>query len=325
VKTSNKQVLLARTAFLAVTLLLVAWIVDLEGVFSAVKTVPAWLYALLLILALVRVQLTVVRWMLLNPDRSGQLSFWQYFRLTMISKPFNLILPGALGGDFARSVLTWKQVTSHRGQNLIAIMADRFVGLFSILLLGFFALFFIEPIPERHPLWYLLGILLLGFVATTMLAGNQGLIDALRRRFEKWGGMGLLLAKAVLAWNQSVRYFKGHRQRVFAAFLISIPAHAISFYSAYLLAIELGMTISFYDMCAVFSLVWVITAIPVTISGLGVREISLIYLMSLYGVSGELATALSVCVYLIAVMIGCVGIGFIFLAKSNRSEGATDY
>lgn len=310
-----KSTLLLRLVFLAMSLCIVIWVVDFNVVFTFVRKIPLTVFISLVFLGLLRILLSVIRWIWLNPDQSKQISFWHYFRLTMISKPFNLILPGALGGDFARTALTLKSLQSNRGDNLIAIIVDRCVGLFSITIFGFIALFFISDIPDKVPLYTFFIVLVCGFIAGITVVSNKLLLLFFERIFRKVGKLGCYLLQALQVWRHALVFFRRNRWRVLAALGICIPIHGVSFYSAYILAVQLDMPISFYDMSAVLALVWIITAVPVTVSGTGVRELSLIYLLSFYGIDSESATALSLSIYMITVLLGLIGLVFFIFDK----------
>jgi hypothetical protein len=57
----------------------------------------------------------------------------------------------------------------------------------------------------------------------------------------------------------------------------------------------------------VFAVVFFLQAIPISISGIGIREGALIVLLSRYGIRDSQAFALSLIVFLIAILMGLVG------------------
>lgn len=307
-----KQYALAfRLAFLVVSLFVLYRIVDFKLVMHHLFDVPLLVLLFLLAVSILRTWMMGLRWRLLNPDVTGELSGWQYFRLLMISKPYNLIMPGALGGDLVRIGLTMKTVKTGRADNFIAIITDRFVGLFSVMLLGTTSLIFMADIPEKKVFYRIFGLVLSGFLFFLMVATNKRFIGKLESCFDASGVIGEKINILIKSWKNGLEFFKRNYKRVVMAFLICVPVHVTAFGIAFVVAKYLGIEIGFVDICMVFSLVWVITTIPITISGLGVRELSLVYFLSFYGVEGEKAAALSVYLYIITIALGFIGLFFL--------------
>ncbi len=317
---SMKITTLLRLVVLVVSCLVIFLTINLEQALQHLRAIPPYVLFILVLIGLLRASLTGLRWQLLNPDDSKQLSSWQYFRLTMMSKPFNLIMPGALGGDFARTAMTLKTVQSRRGENLIAIVVDRYIGLFSITLLGVTSLFLVSEIPDRTPFYSLFGLLFAGFAFSFLIAASTRLMRVLEFGFTKLGRVGSVLLGLLETWEQALQYFRAHRARVLAALGLCLPIHGISFLTYYFLAIQLDMPVSLFDISAVVALVWVITSVPITIGGAGVRELSLIYLLGLYGISPESATALSIYVYVVGIVMAVLGVLVGVLGKGRGAH-----
>jgi len=312
----GKWFLSVRLLFLALSVWLLIHVVDFKTVFRHVGDIPLFVLVPLVLLGIFRVWLSGVRWRMVNPDVSGQLDGWGYFRLMMMAKPFNLVMPGALGGDFVKTAFTLRAVKTRRVDNIIAIIVDYYLGLLSITVLGSCALLFMSDIPDKRP-FYLFFSGLAGFFALSYLAaGNPWFLKLLADGFSRMGSMGARLGHVLKTWKSAHLFFRSNRTRLMMAMLLCLPIHGVSFISTYILSVYLGMGISFFDVCLVLALVWVITAVPITISGAGVRELSLIYFLSLYGVGSEAATALSVYLYIVRVALGIIGVGFLMFGNN---------
>lgn len=298
-------------------------IVDYKLVFQHMGDIPFRIMSLLIVIALLRTWLTSLRWKMVNPDVSGQLSNWQYFRLVMIAKPFNLIMPGALGGDFARMAFTIKVVKTKRVDNVIAILVDRFVGLLSITILGATALFFMSDLQDSRPFYNCFALLALFFVGSFLAGGNPWVLKQIETLCTKLGRHGKILLHVLETWKEAVLFFRRKTHLIFFAFLLCLPIHGFSIFSTLILAKSLGLDVSFFDVSVVLSLVWVITAVPFTISGAGVRELSMIYFFSLFGVQAESATVMSIYVYIINISLGIIGIFFVFFPEPSLKKNKT--
>ena len=308
----RKLALLLQFIFLVLSVAALMIIVDFKLVFAYIKAVPVFILILLVMVGLARVWLTGLRWRLLNPDTSNQLSLWHYFRFMMIAHAFNLIMPGALGGDFVKTAFTLKTVKHSRIDNVIAILVDRFVGLLSIIFLGTIAYFFLSHVPDRTRFNLFLIILYSLVIVFLFIVFNKRVHTFFQTCFLHLGRAGMALIKVLKTWQRSVNYFLANKHKVLLSFLLCLPIHIISFVSAYFLARSLNINISFFDISLVIAMVWVISSVPLTISGAGVRELSMIYFLSSYGITPDLATALSISLYIVTLLIGFFGLFFIF-------------
>ena len=321
----NRWLMLLRVIFLIGSVYILLRVVDFKLVFVRMREIPAAVLFLLVLIALVRTWLTGERWRLASPDSSCQLSRWKYFKLTMMTAPFSLIMPGALGGDFARMALTMKEVKKRRVDNLIAIVVDRFIGLLSMTLMGGVSLFFMSDIPDKRIFYFIFGGLFLVYAVGVLVVGNPHVLRLLDTLFLHCGKIGERLAHALGTWRQALIFFKGNFPQLVKAWVLCIPIHGLAFVRFYILSLCLGVDISFFDVCLILSLVWVITAVPVTVSGAGVRELSMIYFLSLYGVEAEPAAALSVYTYVVATILGLIGLGFLFFGKKRSDVGGAEW
>jgi hypothetical protein len=320
----KKIVFWLRLTALLLSIAVLLRMVKVQLVLSHIRDIPWYIFTVLVVIAIFRTWLNGLRWQLLNPDASRQLTRWQYFRFLMIAHAFNLIMPGALGGDFVKTAMTLKTVKSNRASNLIAIVADRYIGLFSIIMLGFISLIFATRIPDRMVFYRYFAVLMALFAGLSLISTQPWLFALLEKIFLRLGKVGSALNSLLDTWRGALLYFRKNYFRVLMAFLLCLPIHGVVFITKYTVARYLGISVSFFDICVVQALVWVITAVPVTISGAGVRELSVIYFLSFYGIDAESAAALSVYNYIVNVILGFIGFLFLIDSRGLRRKKAAE-
>jgi len=310
--TTKKYVLILRLLVLLFSVGLLIKMVDFRLVWRHIEDIPYYIFIALVGIGMVRAWLSGLRWRLINPDVSKQLSQWQYFRFLMIAHTFNLIMPGSLGGDFVKTAMALKTVKNNRAHNLIAIVADRFIGLFSIIMLGSLAMIFATKIPDRSVFYRSFGFLIFGFSSVILVSTNKFILKLVETICSHFGRLGRFLISFLNTWRSALLFFRQNYFRVFLALLLCLPIHGIVFLTKFVVAKYMNIPLTFFDVCAIQALVWVIAAIPITISGAGVRELTVIYFLSFYGVEAEAATALSMYSYIVAVLLGFIGILFLW-------------
>jgi uncharacterized protein (TIRG00374 family) len=259
--------------------------------------------------------MTSMRWRLLNPDPTGQWRVFDYFRYTMISNVFNLIMPGALGGDVVRSLYIMKEAESHRAANLIGILVDRVVGLFSILLLGTICGVFSPGLEQRNTFLLVMGGLLLAGVGGAGLSLYAPMNGALITLVEDKGKLGNKLASLLKTWVGVVAFYRANKRRLVLAFTLCFMIHGLWFVAVYILARNLEIDVGFLSLSMFTSISWLITAVPITFGGLGVREISFVVLLGSQGIPAEQATALSLAQFAIGLLVALFSLPFIWMGK----------
>lgn len=119
-------------------------------------------------------------------------------------------------------------------------------------------------------------------------------------------------------------YHKLGNRSVAFMFFGYLSAHLIFILSSYVLGAGLGIGMDYIDMGWVRSIVLTLSALPITIGGLGVRELGHIYLMGYLGVAKSVAVTFSLLIFAIQILIALLGAFFEiwrFLAHSKRNLG----
>jgi uncharacterized protein (TIRG00374 family) len=103
--------------------------------------------------------------------------------------------------------------------------------------------------------------------------------------------------------------YKRIRQNALAVILfLSIVSHLFGVALYYFLALSVGIDIPFSAMGWIRSAALIVALLPVSLSGLGLREGAIFYLLGSAGVLGEKALAVSLLVFGVSVvMLGALG------------------
>jgi hypothetical protein len=99
----------------------------------------------------------------------------------------------------------------------------------------------------------------------------------------------------------------------------AILIHLMTTASCYVLAIGLQANLTLSDALVFFPPVILLTAVPISISGWGVREGAMVACLALAGVSPAKALAISLLMGVISVIIGIAG-GIVWLVSPERSK-----
>ncbi len=282
---------------------------------------PRWL-ALALIAAAFSPISAAYRWGLLLRVQGIRLTWKRVTQLYMIGSFFNLFLLGSTGGDAVKLVYLLRQVEpKKRAGGVMAVGIDRVIGLMALIILAtIFVLLryrWLTQTPAAAGLLATFALIIgsgaLGIVAAAAVVGLR-LADKLPAAMP---GRTKILegAAAVQAYARSW-------PMVIRCILVSMVGHASFFCTYYCAARGLHALVSFWDMAVILPIVNTIIALPISVSGVGVRENLFVRLLGdLCGVSKPLATSISIVGFLSSVIFyGLLGGVFYLFYRSADGE-----
>ncbi len=224
------------------------------------------------------------------------------YRLNLISTFFGVFLPGGIGPDM---VLCYNVVRSTDKKEVAfsAIIFTRITVLFLMSLIAFAASF--HPLAARAEIQMLTGCVVLAFLGygfvminRNTLALNRKLLDFLNRhRFTA------VLYKVYFALSD---YGRDHRS-VLRITPLLIGSALIKIITDYVIALSLGFDIPLLYFFIFIPLITVISAVPLTFAGLGIREGSFVGFFALAGVPAEQAIGVSLVSFTLVFFIAAAG------------------
>jgi uncharacterized protein (TIRG00374 family) len=259
--------------------------------------------------------LTAWRWRWLVLALGLALSGRDALRFTFYGLFFNLVVPGATGGDVVRAYYAAKR-TGAPAKAVVSVLVDRLVGLFALVLLAAVVLF-LGPDHEgfQTPRRLVLLVLAGGAVFGVLF---------LSRRVRRAVGVGALLSKlpfqrVLREVDAAFRLYHKHPGFLAAALGVSIVNHAGVALAAYALAQALGLTeVTIGASLALLPVIGLLTAIPLLPGGWGVGELAFAYFFAPLGVAGSEAVGLSVVFRLTLLATGLPG-GFLWLTARDHA------
>lgn len=221
---------------------------------------------------------------------------------------FNCLPLGAIGGDVARVWLARKFALSLR-KLVLSVLIDRMLVVGALIVLAFISLPSIAE-PLATTIWLGCAAALVAGMAIFLLP------QPIAHTIGRWGKTRLVYSLLRAAEELRSAMQRGSLIAALWALLSAISGNL----AAYCIARSLGINVSLTAMIAVMSIVTIVTALPISLAGWGVREFSLVALLGLLGIEREAALLLSVEFGLVGMLMSLPG-GAIWLAL--RWNGAT--
>lgn len=265
-----------RVAGTALGLLLLAYLIRQQSwpeIAAALARIPGWIFALALTLALLSRLAVAARWWVLLRGAGVNLRWQAAVRLTFAGLFASNFLPTTIGGDVVRLAGALR-LDGPAAVFAASIAVDRLVGMAGM----------ISAAPLGLPAF-------LPWLQAQAAAGSASLsaVAAGGGRFQAW------LRRGWSSLRDALRLWARHPQWLAGAFGCTWVYMLLKFGALALFFRYLGEPVPFVDIAGLWSVVYFITLVPVSIGGLGLQEVSasLIY-SQVAGVSlsGALAAAL---------------------------------
>lgn len=311
------QLRLKQSAFFAVKLLLsiavlvyIAHGLDLGRLRAHLLSVDPAMFVLALALIFLQTFVLNARWELIMRALGVSLDLMAGWRILMISLWFNQVLPSSVGGDAVRMWLLRRRGVQW-SQAVKGVAADRFTALIGLVALMVAGLPFLASRVSNHAALLAIGGLTLAGVAGTAVLLT---LDRLPKRLTALPAVASFVRFGVL-----VRFLLLRSERCGLLFGSAVFIHLVTSAACYALARGVGAQLSLADAGILIPPVILLTAVPISISGWGVREGAMVACLGLAGVPSEEALSVSLLLGAISVIVGLVG-GVIWLASPERGS-----
>lgn len=232
-------------------------------------------------------------------------STFEILQINLATRFYGLFLPG---GNFTGIAIRFYKLSGdhkHYVGTAVALFYDRVAA--TVTMCGLGAVFWLLERPSDSWQAFIaiiaaMVVMILGLMV--LFARSPGpLIATLRRTVSRIGGVKLHTVREAVRASRILS-----RKQTTLIYLLSTAAHLLGIICWYLLCRALGIEISLITIAWVRSAVILATMIPVSISGLGLREGAVVLLLTGYGVSQENALAFSILVFFFTVvLIGVAG------------------
>jgi uncharacterized membrane protein YbhN (UPF0104 family) len=282
--------------------------IDLAAAWERVLGVALGPLALAAGLILIQIALGSVRWLAVQDSIAARLSLGRTLEIFYVSVFFNQVLPSSVGGDAVRMWLARRAGLSLAGA-VNGVMLERLVTVFGLVLL----------VAATQPLLYSR----ISDPATRMifplltLGGAAGiaalmLMDRAPARIGHWK---IVRGLAKLAADTRLLFLKPlHAGRAVA---LAVIGHANYSLATYVLAVGLGIEVGLIDCLVLVPPVILVTTLPISIAGWGVRETAMVTAFGFVGVGADSALVLSILLGLLNVAL-CLPGGLVWLASGDR-------
>ena len=215
---------------------------------------------------------------------------------------FNNLLPSTIGGDAYRAYDSCRLGQS-KSNALSIIFVDRFLGLLVLMLFALFALMACRELISTIP-----------YLSVWVALVTTGMIMFLWMIFFPPDWLPSLFANSKIPFScqlntvfQALFIFKGQPYVLLKALGISVLLQANAVIQNYLIAVALKLPVQFSVFFLIIPIATIITMLPISINGIGIRENVYVFLLSALAVMKPDALAFVWIAYAMVLLQGVIG------------------
>ena len=320
------------TAKLAIAIAVFCWvlfyILDSNGrknLLSHIKSIEPATLLLVFCMFSTAIAIGIFRWQLLLRLQGIRIAHYQTAWIAATGMFFNAFLIGVTGGDVFKAWYVAKAAPKQKPHAILSIAVDRLIGTLGLFVLAIISISINLPTLLSQPQTrsivltvissFIVVLIVLGLTTQHHRIANKAWWKRL------WHYVPDRLKALFDQLFESYKLYGKYPRTLIVTLLLSIGVHALIVLAAWVIGRDIGIQeltlIDYFIYCPIIN---VIAAIPITLSGLGVRELAYIYFFSLQGVSNPNSTALSLLIYAVTMAIS-LACGILFLVGKPKKMG----
>ncbi len=309
---SSSTLTLLKFGLSALAIGVIVFTVDLAAAWQRMVNQNPWLVVMAAGVMVVQIGLGGLRWHVILRRLGVSAAVPDSLRLFYIAVFFNATLwGGVVAGDVVRAWLSYRARVS-AGMAVSSVVLDRVAAVAGVSLL---VLATAPLLVDR--VGHVLTALIPAGIAAAGLVGIAA-VALIGRLPVAWHRNRVLRGLQTL--SRATRTIFLHPASALPALGLAVSAQTAMALCAFVLAASLNIELSLLDCLILMQPVALITALPISVGGWGVRETAMIGLFSLVGVPASAALALSMQLGLLAILVSLPGAIFWMRLKDQKAE-----
>ena len=209
-------------------------------------------------------------------------------KLYVLGMFYNLFLPGGIGGDGYKIYLLQKNYQAGTKKIFGAVLADRLSGMVALVILALIGISFLNSCNISH--W-------------SLVIGHWSLVNL----------SFILIPFVFLAYYFFIKWIYPYFLKInVVTYGYAFAVQFLQVACAWFLLLALGENEHHLAYIVIFLVSSAVAVLPISIGGVGVRELTFLYGSQLLNVDINIAVGISFLFYLITAMVSLAGIWYVF-------------
>jgi len=277
--------------------------IDLATLWQTFASVNPLAVVFVAVLFLCTQSISTFRWSVIL-KKDVDISYFKLLSIYFVGMFFNNFLPTMVGGDLVKGYYLYKY--SNKGDVALAsIFMDRYSGFAALMCITALALIPGYALIKGTALPGFFVLLIGGFAAMSLVIWVGPLHSWAMRLMDKIHFYGI--NKKIDTFYRVLMGYKSHADILAKIFACSVVVQGGVIIGYYVLGSGLGMDIPLGYYFLFIPLTTVISMLPISLSGLGIREGAFIFLFTMVGATKEQAITLSLLWFATCAFVSIIG------------------
>jgi len=285
--------------------------IDIEKMAGVIKEANFSYLFLAFFFMLVIYSLVLVRWNILIQYLGIKAPFKSVTRCFLIGSFFNLFLPTSTGGDVVKAIGLFRD-TDEKAKVVASVLLDRIAGLVAMIIVAVVAFVVAFRIAYDPFLLAAIGFVSLGTGLGVTFFFNERFYSFVCQIFNRAPN----IKNKLMELHYAMVLIKKKRRAIFLSIGISCFTQILLATTFYLTAKGLHQEVGLVYCIIFVPLICIASALP-SIGGLGVRDVSSVYLFSKVGVTAVTAASMSLINFLYMAIFGLIG-AIVYVCSVSR-------
>lgn len=292
-------------SFVSLALIVIIFLqIDFRSLAQVFLSVNPVLFLLAGLLFVAQQVLTAFSWAILLRTKQNNLPFKKVLEAHIVGNFLGTFMPSSLGYDVAR-VFRLSKHLARRVDAISSMFVCRIIGLLVLLLFAFGVSIPVSQLDhDANTLGLVIGILAV-FLLTLGLLFNERFMRTLGRLFDSTGLHSI--KEKLRQVYLSIREYSSQRAAVLQVGLITLILQVLGILFIYFVGLSLGISVPLMYYFIFIPIIVVITLLPISVAGIGLREGSFVYFFSHVGATEPQALSMSLLVFAQTLLLALIG------------------
>jgi len=275
---------------LAISAGFLVWIVfrvNWSEVWHYLGEIKSWHLLVYVFIVIGGMVISAHKWKMLSDYKGIKLPFSDFFKYYLTGTFINNFMPSFIGGDTFRAYQVGKKGQRYM-ESASTVMIDRITGFVgATVLVIIFSLLNLKTILQND--------LLVAIDLLVLLSLFIDIFLATARHFSFWEKMHNLLPKKISDLIRELDHYNHNSKIIFRAVGWSMLFALVGVAAAnYVLFWSLGAKIGILNYLSVIFLISIVSAIPISINNIGIKEWAYVTFFGFFGVSASIVIAIAI-------------------------------
>lgn len=277
--------------------------IDLKKTLLYIRTVEPLYFLCAILLYVFVVFLCMIRWYILLKTLKHDLSFGRIFVSFCGGSFFNVFLPSSIGGDIVRTA-DLSGHTKDVSSIFATVFLDRLTGFLGLVIIAFFGFLYGYVCGLKYDPGLFLFIVIFTIILVSILLAifSKRVFNLINRiiRFK-------FIKNYFTKFHNSCFSFRFQKIALLKTTLISILLQGLYSGVFYFVGMSLGIKLDIIYFLFFIPIISLITILPISIGGLGLRDNAAVVLFKTVGVASDKVVAMTLINFAFLFFIGIIG------------------